>query len=272
MAARVTIDGNEAAAWVAYRASEVIAIYPITPASPMGELSDAWSAAGVPERLGRRPAGDRDAERGRRRRRRPRRAPGGGARHDVHVVAGPAADAPEHVQDRGRADAGRDPRRGPRDRDARALDLRRPLRRDGRPLDGLRAALLVVACRRRRTSRSSRTRRRSRRGSRSSTSSTASAPRTSSTRSSDSTRTTCARCSTRRSSTAAPRALAVARPSGAARHGAEPRRLLPGARGGQPVLRRAAGRSCSGTWTRSRSGRAAATGSSTTRARPTPSG
>ena len=47
MAARATIDGNEAAAWVAYRASEVIAIYPITPASPMGELSDAWSAANV---------------------------------------------------------------------------------------------------------------------------------------------------------------------------------------------------------------------------------
>ncbi|WP_448189844.1 pyruvate:ferredoxin (flavodoxin) oxidoreductase [Azospirillum sp. sgz301742] len=41
----VTImDGNEAAASVAYRASEVIAIYPITPSSPMGELSDEWSA------------------------------------------------------------------------------------------------------------------------------------------------------------------------------------------------------------------------------------
>lgn len=46
--ARVTVDGNEAAAWVAYKTSEVIAIYPITPASPMGELSDAWAAAGVP--------------------------------------------------------------------------------------------------------------------------------------------------------------------------------------------------------------------------------
>ncbi len=43
---RVSIDGNEAAASVAYRASEVIAIYPITPASPMGELADAWAAAG----------------------------------------------------------------------------------------------------------------------------------------------------------------------------------------------------------------------------------
>ena len=41
-----TLDGNEAAARVAHAVSEVIAIYPITPASPMGELSDAWSAAG----------------------------------------------------------------------------------------------------------------------------------------------------------------------------------------------------------------------------------
>ncbi|MEZ6010195.1 MAG: pyruvate:ferredoxin (flavodoxin) oxidoreductase, partial [Planctomycetota bacterium] len=41
-----TGDGNEAATSVAYRTSEVIAIYPITPASPMGELSDAWAAAG----------------------------------------------------------------------------------------------------------------------------------------------------------------------------------------------------------------------------------
>src|SRR5690606_19534198 len=43
----VTIDGNEAAAYVAHLASEVIAIYPITPASPMGELADAWSASGT---------------------------------------------------------------------------------------------------------------------------------------------------------------------------------------------------------------------------------
>jgi pyruvate-ferredoxin/flavodoxin oxidoreductase len=43
---KVTIDGNEAAAYVAYHASEVIAIYPITPASPMGELADEWAAKG----------------------------------------------------------------------------------------------------------------------------------------------------------------------------------------------------------------------------------
>lgn len=41
---KVTIDGNEAAAYVAHQTNEVIAIYPITPSSPMGELSDAWSA------------------------------------------------------------------------------------------------------------------------------------------------------------------------------------------------------------------------------------
>src|SRR5512136_2310243 len=42
----VTIDGNTAAAHVAHATNEVIAIYPITPSSVMGELSDAWSAAG----------------------------------------------------------------------------------------------------------------------------------------------------------------------------------------------------------------------------------
>ena len=41
-----TMDGNEAAASVAHRVSEVIAIYPITPSSPMGEFSDEWSAKG----------------------------------------------------------------------------------------------------------------------------------------------------------------------------------------------------------------------------------
>ncbi len=43
---REVIDGNEAAASVAHRLSEVVAIYPITPASAMGELADDWSARG----------------------------------------------------------------------------------------------------------------------------------------------------------------------------------------------------------------------------------
>jgi pyruvate-ferredoxin/flavodoxin oxidoreductase len=46
--AMVTIDGNEATAHVAYRVSEVIAIYPITPSTSMGELADAWMAEGKP--------------------------------------------------------------------------------------------------------------------------------------------------------------------------------------------------------------------------------
>lgn len=42
-----TIDGNEAVARVAYKLNEVIAIYPITPASPMGEWADAWVSQGL---------------------------------------------------------------------------------------------------------------------------------------------------------------------------------------------------------------------------------
>ena len=43
----VTLDGNEAAAYIAHMTNEVIAIYPITPASPMGEWSDEWSSLGI---------------------------------------------------------------------------------------------------------------------------------------------------------------------------------------------------------------------------------
>ncbi len=51
----VTIDGNEAAAYVAYNVNEVIAIYPITPASPMGEFADEWAAAKKPNIWGTTP-------------------------------------------------------------------------------------------------------------------------------------------------------------------------------------------------------------------------
>ena len=50
-----TLDANEAVASVAYRLSEVIAIYPITPASAMGEHADAWSADLTPNLWGRVP-------------------------------------------------------------------------------------------------------------------------------------------------------------------------------------------------------------------------
>ncbi|MCO6453591.1 MAG: pyruvate:ferredoxin (flavodoxin) oxidoreductase [Caldilineales bacterium] len=44
----ITLDGNEAAAYVAHKTNEVIAIYPITPSSPMGEWADQWSAQHEP--------------------------------------------------------------------------------------------------------------------------------------------------------------------------------------------------------------------------------
>jgi len=51
----VSFDGNEAAAWVAYRLSEVCAIYPITPSSTMAELADEWAAKRTPNLWGHIP-------------------------------------------------------------------------------------------------------------------------------------------------------------------------------------------------------------------------
>ncbi len=52
----VIIDGNEAAATIAHRCSEVCAIYPITPSSTMGELADQWSSEGRKNLWGTVPA------------------------------------------------------------------------------------------------------------------------------------------------------------------------------------------------------------------------
>ena len=56
MSERVTIEGNEAAAYVAHKTNEVIAIYPITPSSNMGEYADEWSAHGI-RNISERPRG-----------------------------------------------------------------------------------------------------------------------------------------------------------------------------------------------------------------------
>jgi pyruvate-ferredoxin/flavodoxin oxidoreductase len=53
---RATIDGNEAAASVAYRLNEVCCIYPITPSSPMAEQADEWSSRGRENLWGSVPA------------------------------------------------------------------------------------------------------------------------------------------------------------------------------------------------------------------------
>src|ERR1044071_6899923 len=53
---KVTIDANEAVAQVAYQLSEVIAIYPITPSSAMGEWADQWAAQAKPNLWGSVPS------------------------------------------------------------------------------------------------------------------------------------------------------------------------------------------------------------------------
>src|SRR3954466_9271401 len=51
-----TMDANEAVAHVAYRVNEVIAIYPITPSSAMGEWADQWASEGKPNLWGTVPS------------------------------------------------------------------------------------------------------------------------------------------------------------------------------------------------------------------------
>ena len=52
----VTLDGNEACAYIAHKLSEVVAIYPITPSSPMGEFADQWTAEAKPNLWGTVPS------------------------------------------------------------------------------------------------------------------------------------------------------------------------------------------------------------------------
>ena len=92
----VTMDGNNAAAHVSYAFTEVAAIYPITPSSPMADLVDQWSAAGRKNIFGTKVrVQEMQAESG-----------AAGAVHgsrsddDVYRLAGPAAHGSEYVQDR----------------------------------------------------------------------------------------------------------------------------------------------------------------------------
>ncbi len=56
MTKHITLDGNEAAARIAHLLNDVIAIYPITPSSPMGEFADEWSAVNKPNLWGTVPS------------------------------------------------------------------------------------------------------------------------------------------------------------------------------------------------------------------------
>ncbi len=97
-----SMDGNNAAAHVSYAFSEVAAIYPITPSSPMADFVDQWSANGLKNIFGTRvkvvemqsEAGAAGAVHG---------SLGTGALTTTYGVSGPAADDPQYVQDRCRA-------------------------------------------------------------------------------------------------------------------------------------------------------------------------
>ena len=196
---------------------------------------------GAAQRLGHRARGGRDAERGRGGRRPARCAAERCAGDDVHRLPGPAADDPEHVQDRRRADAGGAARGRPVARGAGAVDLRRPLGRDGRPPDRLRAARIGLG--------SGGPRPRARRAGRDAPD--AGAVRALLRRVPDlaraehdraALRRRPARAGTRGARAGSSRPGALAGAAVHPRHGAEPGRLLPGARDGEPLLRPRAGR------------------------------
>ena len=267
---REVVDGNEAAARIAHLASEVIAIYPITPASPMGEFADDWSAKGrtnlwgaVPEVI------EMQSEAG-----------AAGTLHgavtrgalgttftasqglllmlpNMFKIAGELTPTVIHVAAR-------------TDRDACPQHLRRSQRRDGGAHDRVRDAVRQQRAgggrlRRRRPRHHARAR-----GFRSCTSSTASAPATSSARSRSPIGGRPEVDDRPRRRQRPPRPGSRPGPTGAARQRAEPRRLLPGPRGLQPLPRRACRARCRHRWTRSRRGPDASTTSSTTTARPMP--
>ena len=132
-----TMDGNEAVARVAYKLNEVIAIYPITPSSAMGEWADELGGGRSAQSVGNRSESRRDAKRSRSRRRGTWIAASRVSDDDLHGIAGLASDDPEYVQDRRGTDARCFSRGGAQYRDSGALDLRRSQRRDGDALDGL---------------------------------------------------------------------------------------------------------------------------------------
>ena len=99
--AKQSMDGNTAAAHVAYAFTEVAAIYPITPSSPMADTVDQWSAAGLKNVFGNT-VKVMEMQRCRYRSRLSGRRC---HHHHLHRLSGPAADDPQYVQDRSRAAA-----------------------------------------------------------------------------------------------------------------------------------------------------------------------
>ncbi len=94
----LTVDGNQAAAEIAHMTNEVIAIYPITPASPMGEWADEWSARERPNLWGTVPhVVEMQSEGGAAGR--PWRPANRRPDDDLYRITGFVADDPQYVQD-----------------------------------------------------------------------------------------------------------------------------------------------------------------------------
>ena len=90
----ITCDGNEAAAHVSYMFSEVAAIYPITPSSPMAEHVDEWAARGRKNLWGQT-VSVQEMQSGCR----SRLAAGWCVDHHLHRFSGSAPDDSQYVQD-----------------------------------------------------------------------------------------------------------------------------------------------------------------------------
>ena len=123
-----------------YRLSDVIAIYPITPSSTMGEWADQWAAAHQRRSPGHGAHGDRDAERRRGGRCACTGPPDGSARHHLHGVPGLLLVIPNMYKIAGELTPHRLPRGRALPRHSGPVHLRRPQRRDGRARHRLRHA------------------------------------------------------------------------------------------------------------------------------------
>ena len=148
-----TLDGNEAVAYVAYRCNEVMGIYPITPSSNMGEWCDQWASEGVKNLWGTIPSVvEMQSE--------------GGAAGAVHgalqtgaltctftASQGLLLKVPNMFKIAGELTPDGLPHHRAHAGHPRAVDLRRPQRRDAGAHDGLCACSARPACRRRWTSR-----------------------------------------------------------------------------------------------------------------------
>ena len=93
------LDGNQAVASVAFRLNEVIAIYPITPSSTMGEWADQWEDEGRRNIYGTVPTVVEMQSEGGAAGCATRRVAGRRARDHLHFVAGSASDDSQYVQD-----------------------------------------------------------------------------------------------------------------------------------------------------------------------------